>query len=84
MDIQSSSYSPHIIIYLKLCDKVIRLSDVLCETARLYTRDFEPIAAGTTAELVFSIDDKESSQRITLHEGLKSDQDIFSFKNLDL
>lgn len=79
----SSSYSPYIQIYLKLRDQVIRLLDVLCETARLYSRDFEPIPPGTPAELIFSINSNESSQSIILHQGLSSDQDIFSFQATD-
>jgi len=83
MEIKSSSYSPQVIIYLKFGDNVIRLADVLFETARLYTRDFDTIEPGTKADLVFSIDKEESYHSIILHEGLAANQDIFSFKTVN-
>ena len=61
MEHQLTNYSPNIIIYLKIDDKIIRLSDVLHQTATLYSEDFEDIAPGTMADLVFSIDKKDNS-----------------------
>jgi hypothetical protein len=72
-------YSPNILIYLKVENKEIRLADVLCETARLYSKDFEDILPGTPADLVFSIDNKESKKSIILSEGLNKNMNLFSF-----
>lgn len=80
MEHQLPNYSPNIIIYLKIDDKIIRLSDVLHQTATLYSEDFEDIAPGTMADLVFSIDKKETKKTITLSEGLRKDMSLFSFK----
>lgn len=80
MEHQLSSYSPNIIIYLKIDDKIIRLSDVLNQTATLYSTDFEDIAPGTTADLVFSVDKKETKKTVILSEGLRKDMGLFSFR----
>ena len=60
MEHELSNYSPNILIYLKIDDKIIRLSDVLRQTATLYSTDFDDIAPGTIADLVFSVDKKET------------------------
>ncbi len=77
-------YSPNILIYLKVENKEIRLADVLCETARLYSKDFEDIPPGTPADLVFSIDNKETKKSIILSEGLHKEMSLFSFSEVRL
>jgi hypothetical protein len=80
MEHRLSNYSPNILIYLKIDDKIIRLSDVLCQTATLHSNDFEDIAPGTMADLIFSVDKKETKKTIILSEGLRKDMGLFSFK----
>ncbi len=67
---------------MKLRNKTIRLADVLGENARLYEKDFEKIEEGTEADLVFSIDDKEITHRICLHQGLSPSNESFDFQRI--
>ena len=75
-----SNYSPNILIYLKIDDQIIRLSDVLRQTATLYSTDFDDIAPGTIADLVFSVDKKETKKTVILSEGLRKGMGLFSFQ----
>jgi len=79
MEYNLTSYSPNIKIYIRTSDQRIRLSDVLCCSATLYNKNFQDIAPGTNAELVFSIDDSETVKKIILSNGLTSKMDIFEF-----
>jgi len=79
MEYKSSSYSPNIIIFIRTKDQRIRLSDVLCYSATLYNKEFQDIPPGTPAELVFSIDNRETAKNIILSQGLKNSMDIFEF-----
>ena len=80
MEHEFSNYSPNILIYLKIDDQIIRLSDVLRQTATLYSTDFDDIAPGTIADLVFSVDKKETKKTVILSEGLRKDMGLFSFQ----
>ena len=80
MKYELSNYSPNILIYLKIDNQIIRLSDVLHQTATLYSKDFDDIAPGAIADLVFSVDKKETKKTVTLIEGLRKNMGLFSFK----
>ena len=81
MDSKYSSYSPHILIYLEVEEKRIRLADVLYESATLYEQ--AEIPANTPASLVFSIDGVEEHEEICLLKSVsKEDTQIsFSYSN---
>lgn len=77
MALKNSSYSPNILIYLEIGEKIIRLADVLCETATLYESDYSEVKPNTQAFLVFSVDGVEQRKNIVLHQGISKGASMF-------
>lgn len=74
-----SNNSSKVIITLEHDGASIRLSDVLSNSARVYSRDFEPIRLGSLCELVIKVDDKETREQIQLLEDLTNESNEFTF-----
>lgn len=74
-----TTYSPNVRITLEHGGASIRLSDVLENSARVYSKDFEPIEAGSICELVIKVDDKETREQVQLVEDLSCETEEFTF-----
>ena len=72
--------SPHILIYLRVGEKTVRLADVLNGTARVY--DSAELQPNTVAKLVFSIDGVEESSDVLLSDGVQLGDELISFSYL--
>lgn len=77
----STSYSPHIQIYLDIKGRKIRLSDVLFQTATLFEQTTVP--PQTTALLVFSIDGVEETEEVLLENGISLEDTSIAFSYTD-
>ena len=71
-------YSPTILIYLKVGEQTIRLSDVLYDTATIY----EPaeVPPGSEASLVFSINGIEQQEDVILPNGISKESEIIQLQ----
>ena len=74
-----TTYSPTVMITLEHGGASTRLSDVLDNGARVYSKDFEPIRAGSICELVIKVDDKETREQVQLIENLTGETEEFTF-----
>ena len=74
-----TTYSPNVKITLEHSGGSVRLSDVLEDSARVYSRDFEPIKKGSICELVIKVDDKETREQVQLVEDLTKETNEFTF-----
>ena len=75
------SYSPHIVIYLEVGEKKIRLSDVLYNSATVYeSSEFPP---ETKAALVFSINGVEEREEVILQDGMNAEESRVTFTYAD-
>lgn len=74
-----TTYSPKVRITLEHGGVSIRLSDVLENSARVYSKDFEPIKKGSICELVIKVDDKETREQVQLVADLTKETEEFTF-----
>jgi hypothetical protein len=78
MDSEILHHSPRILIYLEIGEKVIRLSDVLCESATLYKAISAEVPPKTAAMLVLSIDGNEQRKKVALPDGITPSSNVVS------
>jgi len=81
MNSTPSNYSPNIRIYLEVDQQIIRLSDVLYNSATLYEE--VEVAPGTRAQLVMEIDGDRQAQDVSLESGISRGDTKISFSYED-
>ncbi|MCI5065377.1 hypothetical protein MRY87_06600 [bacterium] len=81
MNSTSSNYSPNIRIYLELDQQIIRLSDVLYNSATLYEE--VEVAPGARGQLVMEVDGNRQAQDVSLDNGISRGDTKISFSYED-